>query len=386
MQQAPDTHALMDEILTRENLTRAWKRVHANKGAPGIDGLRIGEFAAYFRAHGPAILAAVRRGDYRPYPLRRAYIDKEDGSQRGLGIPTVLDRVIQQAIAQVLSPIFEATFSEYSYGFRPKRSQHQAVTQVQAYVAQGRKIAVDVDLSKFFDRVNHDFLMTQLGKKIRDKAVLKLIAQYLRAGVIEDGHWQATREGVPQGGPLSPLLSLASVTRFIERRLKLKVNDQKSHVVPIRQCKFLGFSFHGKSLIWHPKVLIKFKREVKTLTSRSQGKSMEAVIRNLSIYLRGWINYFGIAKGYQKCIDLDQWIRRRLRMYLWKQWRRARTRVKHLLAMGVPKTLAICCGASGKSYWHSAKTEGIHRAISNEYLGSLGLISLRDRWVEIHYG
>lgn len=424
MQQPPDTHALMDEILARENLTRAWMRVHANKGAPGIDGLRIDEFAAYFRAQGPAILAALRRGDYRPYPVRRVYIDKEDGSQRGLGIPTVLDRVIQQAIAQVLSPIFETTFSEYSYGFRPKRSQHQAVTQVQTYVAQGRKIAVDVDLSKFFDRVNHDFLMTQLGKKIRDKAVLKLIAQYLRAGVVEDGHWQATREGVPQGGPLSPLLSnvvldlldkelekrghafarwaddfvilvhsqragervLASITRFIERRLKLKVNDQKSHVVPIRQCKFLGFSFHGNNLVWHPKVLDTFKREVRMLTSRSQGKSMATVIRNLSVYLRGWINYFGIAKGYQKCIDLDQWIRRRLRMYLWKQWRRARTRVKHLLAFGVPKTLAICCGASEKSYWRSAKTEGIHRAITNEYLESLGLISLRDRWVEIHYG
>ncbi|MFZ5604122.1 MAG: group II intron reverse transcriptase/maturase [Pseudomonadota bacterium] len=424
MQQAPDTHALMDEILSRENLTRAWKRVHSNKGAPGIDGLRIDEFAAYFRAHGPTILAALHRGDYRPYPVRRVYIDKEDGSQRGLGIPTVLDRVIQQAIAQVLSPIFEATFSEYSYGFRPKRSQHQAVTQVQTYVAQGRKIAVDVDLSKFFDRVNHDFLMTQLGKKIRDKAVLKLIAQYLRAGVVEDGHWQATREGVPQGGPLSPLLSnvvldlldkelekrghafarwaddfvilvhsqragervLASITRFIERRLKLKVNDQKSHVAPIRQCKFLGFSFHGNSLVWHPKVLDKFKREVRALTSRSQGKSVEAVIRNLSVYLRGWINYFGIAKSYQKCIDLDQWIRRRLRMYLWKQWRRARTRVRHLLALGVPTTLAICCGASEKSYWRSAKTEGIHRAITNEHLEGLGLVSLRDRWVEIHYG
>lgn len=424
MQSLPDTHSLMDEVLARENLTRAWKHVHSNKGAPGIDGLRIDEFAAYFRAHGPTILAALRRGDYRPYPVRRVYIDKEDGSQRGLGIPTVLDRVIQQAIAQVLSPIFEATFSEYSYGFRPKRSQHHAVTQVQAYVAQGRKIAVDVDLSKFFDRVNHDFLMTQLGKKIRDKAVLKLIAQYLRAGVVEDGHWQATREGVPQGGPLSPLLSnvvldlldkelekrghafarwaddfvilvhsqrageriLASITRYIERRLKLKVNDQKSQVVPIRQCKFLGFTFHGNSLIWHPKALDKFKREVRMLTSRSQGKSMAVVIRNLSVYLRGWINYFGIAKGYQKCIDLDQWIRRRLRMYLWKQWRRARTRVRHLLALGVPKTLAICCGASEKSYWRSAKTEGIHRAITNEHLEGLGLVSLRDRWVEIHYG
>lgn len=424
MPHAPDTHSLMDEVLSRENLTRAWKRVHANKGAPGIDGLRIEEFAAYFRAHGPSVLAALRRGDYRPYPARRTYIEKEDGSLRGLGIPTVLDRVIQQAIAQVISPLFDPAFSPYSYGFRPGRSQHQAITQVQTYVAQGRKTAVDVDLSKFFDRVNHDVLMTQLGKKIRDKALLKLIAHYLRAGFVEDGLWQATHEGVPQGGPLSPLLSnvvldlldkelekrgyafarwaddfvilvysqragervLASVTRFVERRLKLKVNEQKSQVVPTSRCKFLGFSFHGCNLVWHRKALDKFKREVRTLTNRSQGKSLAEVIRNLSIYLRGWINYFGIAKGFQKCIDLDQWIRRRLRMYLWKQWRRARTRVRNLLALGVPKELAICCGASGKSYWHSAKTEGIHRAISNEYLESQGLISLRDRWVAIHYG
>ena len=424
MQATPDTHSLMDEVLDRDNLIRAWKRVRANKGAPGIDGLRIDQFTAYFRAQGPSVLAAIRRGDYQPYPVRRAYIEKEDGSLRGLGIPTVLDRVIQQAIIQVISSIFEPTFSEYSYGFRPKRSQHQALAQVQEYVAQGRRTAVDVDLSKFFDRVNHDFLMTQLGKKIRDKALLKLVAQYLRAGAVEDGLWRATYEGVPQGGPLSPLLSnvvldlldkelekrghkfarwaddfvilvhskragervFASITRFIERRLKLKVNDQKSQVVPTSRCKFLGFSFHGKNLVWHDKALAKFKREVRTRTNRSQGKSVQAIIQNLTVYLRGWINYFGIAQGYQKCIDLDQWIRRRLRMVFWKQWRRARTKVRNLLAMGVPLELAVSCGASGKSYWRSAKTEGIHRAISNEFLESLGLISLRDRWVEIHYG
>jgi len=424
MQAAPDPHSLMDEVLARENLIRAWKRVRANKGAPGIDGLKIEEFTAYFRAHGQSVLAAIGRGDYLPYPVRRTYIEKEDGSLRGLGIPTVFDRVIQQAIVQVISPLFEPTFSEYSFGFRPKRSQHQAVSQVQEYIAQGRRIAVDVDLSKFFDRVNHDFLMTQLGKKIRDKTLLKLIAQYLRAGVVEDGLWEETREGVPQGGPLSPLLSnvvldlldkelerrghkfarwaddfvilvhsqragervLASITRFIERRLKLKVNEQKSRVGPTSRCKFLGFSFHGKSLVWHSSALDKFKREVKTRTNRSKGKSVDAIIKNLNVYLRGWINYFGIAQGFQKCIDLDQWIRRRIRMYFWKQWRKARTRVRNLMAMGVPKELAIACGSSGKSYWRSAKTEGTHRAINNEFLENLGLISLRDRWVEIHYG
>jgi RNA-directed DNA polymerase len=265
--------------------------------------------------------------------------------------------------------------------------------------------------------------MTLLGKKIPDKSLLKLIGKYLRTGAVENGCWFECREGVPQGGPLSPLLSnvvldlldkklekrehnfvryaddfviivntqkagervMASITRFIERKLKLKVNVSKSQVAPINQCKFLGFTFHGKELVWHAKALQQFKYRVKEITGRSRGISMEKKIIELSAYLRGWINYFGIAKGYQKCIELDHWIRRRLRMSYWKMWRRVRTKIQNLMRMGVPEDLAVRCGASNKSYWRSAKTAAIHMALNNDFFANLGLISLRDRWVEIHY-
>ena len=420
----PTTQDLLNQVLNKDNLTQAWKRVRANRGAPGIDGLTIDEFRAHFKSIGPGLIETIREGRYQPYPVKRVYIEKEGGGWRGLGIPTVFDRLIQQAVVQVLTPIFDPDFSEHSYGFRPKHSQHQAVRKVQSYITEGRKTAVDVDLSKFFDRVNHDFLMTQLGKKIKDKGLLKLIAKYLRTGIVENGVLLDCREGVPQGGPLSPLLSnivldvldkelerrnhkfarwaddfiilvgskragdrvLASVTRFVERKLKLKVNDQKSQVVPISKSKFLGFSFRGKKLVWHEDALIKFKYHVRRLTSRTRGISMERCIKELTVYLRGWINYFGIAQGYQKCVDLDAWIRRRLRACYWKQWRKVRTKVRNLLKMGVSQQLAVACGISSKSYWHSSKTKGINIAISNEFLSSQGLSSLRDRWVEIHYG
>ena len=415
---------LLTQALSPDNLNRAWKRVRANKGAPGIDGLATDDFVAYFKAHGHGLIEEIRQGRYQPYPVKRVYIEKEGGGLRGLGIPTVFDRVIQQAIIQVIQPIFDPTFSDSCYGFRPNHSQHQAIEQVQKYVIEGRRTAVDVDLSKFFDRVNHDLLMTLLGRKIRDKGLLRLIVKYLRAGIVEDGVLHECREGVPQGGPLSPLLSnvvldlldkeleqrghkfarwaddfiilvhskragdrvLTSITRFVERKLKLKVNDQKSQVVPVRRCKFLGFSFQGKNLVWHADVLLKLKRKVRQLTNRSQGKSMKTIIQKLTVYLRGWINYFGVAQGYQKCIDLDHWIRRRLRMCFWKQWRKTKTKVRNLVRLGVPLEIAIPTGSSNKGYWHSARTPGINMALSNEYLSSLGLCSLRDRWVEIHYG
>lgn len=414
---------LFSAALSRENLNTAWQRVRSNKGAAGIDGIAIDDFVVHFKRVGQSLVAAIHAGEYQPLPVKRVYIRKPDGGERALGIPTVFDRVIQQAIAQVIGPIFDAGFSEYSYGFRPKRSQHDAVKQLQRYVDEGKRIAVDVDLSKFFDRVNHDLLMTLLGKKIRDKSLLRLIGKYLRAGAIESGCWLACHEGVPQGGPLSPLLSnivldlldkelekrnhhfvryaddfmiavssrkagervMASVTRFVERKLKLKVNTTKSQVAPINQCKFLGFTFRGKELVWHATALQQFKYRVKEITGRSRGVSMERKIVELTVYLRGWINYFGIAKGYQKCIDLDHWIRRRLRMSYWKMWRRVRTKIQNLMRMGVPEDLAVRCGASNKSYWRSAKTAAIHMALNNDFFASLGLISLRDRWVEIHY-
>lgn len=417
------TH-LLEEVVSPDNINKAWKRVRSNKGAPGIDGLTIDKFQEHFKGHGKLLIEEIRQGNYQPYPVKRVFIEKEDGGLRGLGIPTVFDRMIQQAIVQVLTPIFDPTFSEFSYGFRPEHSQHQAVNQVQEYVASGKRTAVDVDLSKFFDRVNHDLLMTQLGRKIQDKSLLKLIYKYLRAGIVENGVLLDCREGVPQGGPLSPLLSnivldpldkelekrghkfarwaddfiilvnskragnrvLKSVTRFVERKLKLKVNDQKSRVVPTSKSKFLGFTFRGKAIAWHPDAERRFKREIKNLTGRSSGKSMKKLIHNLTVYMRGWINYFGIAQGFQKCIDFDSWIRRRLRMCYWKQWRKVRTKVRNLMRLGASLDMAISCGMSSKSYWHSARTPGINLALSNEYLAKQGYYCLRDRWVDIHYG
>jgi RNA-directed DNA polymerase len=413
---------LLDKILAPENLNKAWIRVRKNKGAAGIDGQSIKDFIQHFREHGKGIIEEIRAGRYHPYPVKRVYIEKPDGTLRGLGIPTVLDRVIQQAIVQVLTPIVDPKFSDYSFGFRPNCSQHKAVLQVQEFEKQGRKIAVDVDLSKFFDRVNHDFLMTLLRKITRDKNLLKLIGRLLRAGAVEDGIWQATLEGVPQGGPLSPLLSnivldlldkelekrnhafvryaddfiilvfsqsagervLKSVTRFVERKLKLKVNDQKSQVAPIYKCKFLGFTFRDGKFKWHNSVMGKFKFHVRQITGRSNGVSMEARIAELTIYLRGWINYFGVGQGFEKCTILDRWIRRRLRMCYWKSWRRMSTKVSNLLKLGVPRDLAIRCGSSNKSHWHSSKTEGIHRALPNDFFKRKGLLSLKDRWLEIH--
>ena len=420
----PQTTHLMEEVLSAENLDKAWKRVKANKGAAGIDGLTVNRFVAHFAAQSSTLIDEIRHGRYQPYPVKRVYIEKDDGGLRALGIPTVFDRVIQQAIVQVLQKLFDPTFSEYSFGFRPGRSQHQAMQCVQGYLEEGRRTAVDVDLSKFFDRVNHDFLMTQLGRRIDDKRLLKLIAKYLRAGIVDDGVLSDTREGVPQGGPLSPLLSnvvldlldkelehrghkfaryaddfiilvnskragervLASITRFVEHKLKLKVNDQKSRVVPTSKSKFLGFKFHGKSLRWHPDSVVKFKRRIRELTGRSWGVSMETRIKELNTYLRGWINYFGIAQGYQQSIDLDYWIRRRLRMCHWKQWKNARTRVKNLKRLGVDGKLSVTSGASQKGHWRNSKTKGINIALSLEYFEQKGLFSLRDRWVVIHYG
>lgn len=415
---------LLDYILSKENLNLAWKRVRANKGAAGIDGMTIDAFVPHFKTVGDDIIEAIRQGHYQPLPVKRVYIHKPDGGKRGLGIPTVFDRVIQQAIAQIIGPLFDATFSEFSYGFRPKHSQHHAVKKLQSFIENGKRIAVDVDLSKFFDRVNHDLLMSLLGQQIMDKRLLKLIASYLRAGMVENGCWEACYEGVPQGGPLSPLLSnvvldlldkelekrkhdfvryaddfvivvnskragervMASIKHFVERKLKLQVNDAKSQVVPVSQCKFLGFTFRGVKLAWHDNALQQFKYRVRQITGRSRSIAMEKKIQELTLYLRGWINYFGIAQGYQKCIDLDCWIRRRLRMCFWKNWRRVRTKVRNLLRMGVSESLAVSCGSSGKSYWRSARSEGIQRALNNEFFEKMGLISLRDRWVDIHYG
>jgi len=415
---------LLEQVLKSENLQAAWKRVRANKGAAGIDGMTIDEFPAWVKSgNWIKVTTELKTGQYSPSPVRRVEIDKPDGGKRQLGIPTITDRVIQQAIAQVLTPIFDPDFSNNSFGFRPNRNGQQAVKQIQGIIKTGRCFAVDVDLSKFFDRVNHDLLMTHLGYKVKDKRLLKLIKRYLRAGVIDNLLYSESHEGVPQGGPLSPLLAnimldpldkelekrghkfaryaddftilvkskragervLHSISRYLQHRLKLIVNTIKSRVVKTNDSKFLGFTFRAGNIHWHPNTLNKFKQQVRRLTNRNWGVSMRYQLFKLSQYLRGWINYFGIAKGYQRCVDLDHWIRRRVRMAYWRQWRKPRTKVRNLMKRGVHVQSAVACGITSKGPWRSAKTPGINQALSLDYLKSEGLYSLRDGWIKLHY-
>lgn len=416
-------HNLLECVLARSNLLQAWKRVRANKGAAGVDGMTLDAFPNWLKAHWPRFAVELAAGQYQPAPVRRVEIAKHEGGTRLLGIPTVLDRVIQQAIAQVLTPIFDPGFSTHSYGFRPGRNGQQAVKQVQQHIKQGRKIAVDVDLSKFFDRVDHDLLMTHVGYKVQDKPLLALIGRYLRAGVMENQSFRESREGVPQGGPLSPLLAnimldpldkelekrghsfaryaddvavlvkssragervLRSISSYLQDRLKLVVNTEKSGVVKAAECKFLGFTFKRGTIQWHPKTLSKFKQRVRQLTNRNWGVSMQYQLFKVSQYLRGWINYFGIANCYQLCADLDNWIRRRVRMAYWRQWRKVRTRVRSMTKLGVSLRTAIVCGITSKGPWRSSKTPGIQQALSNAYLREQGLCALRDGWIRLHY-
>jgi len=415
---------LFEHVLRQDNLQAAWKQVRANKGAAGVDGMTIDEFPAWAKSgEWKRVVIELETGQYRPSPVRRVEIDKPDGGIRQLGIPTVIDRVIQQAIAQVLTPVFDPGFSSYSFGLRPGRNGQQAVKQVQGIIKQGRHIAVDVDLSKFFDRVNHDLLMTHLGYKVKDKSLLRLIKLYLRAGVIDNQLYSESREGVPQGGPLSPLLAnimldpldkelekrghkfaryaddftilvksqragervLHSISRYLENRLKLVVNTTKSRVVKTNESKFLGFTFRGGRIQWHPKTVQKFKQQIRRLTNRNWGVSMKYQLFKTSQFIRGWINYFGIANCYQLCVDLDHWIRRRVRMAYWRQWRKPRTKVRNLMKLGVRVQSAVACGITSKGPWRSSKTPGIQQALSNAYLKSQGLYALRDGWIKLHH-
>lgn len=418
------SHDLFEQMLHPANLQQAWKQVRANKGAAGVDGMSIDDFPAWVKlGNWDTVKAALRDGSYQPQPVRRVEIDKPDGGKRPLGIPTVIDRVIQQAIAQVLTPIFDPLFSENSFGFRPNRSGQQAVKQVQQIIKQKRRTAVDVDLSKFFDRVNHDLLMSLLSRRVQDKRLKQLVARYLRAGVIDNQLFHETREGVPQGGPLSPLLAnimldpldkelekrghkfaryaddfiimvksqragervLRSITAYLQNRLKLIINTEKSQVVPVSQSQFLGFTFKHGRINWHTKTLDKFKQQVRKLTNRNWGVSMKYQLFKISQYLRGWINYFGIANCYQLCCDLDHWIRRRVRMAYWRQWRKPRTKVRNLMKLGVHVQAAVACGITSKGPWRSAKTPGINQALNDDFLKKAGLVSLRDGWIKLHY-
>ena len=408
----------LEAVLASDNLARAWKRVKANKGAPGIDGVTIEDFPAHAREHWPELREQIEQGRCQPQAVRRVEIPKPAGGKRMLGIPTVTDRVVQQAIAQVLTPIFDPSFSDSSFGFRPGRNAHQAIRQVQAFVTDGYRIAVDIDLAKFFDTVNHDVLMNLLGRTIVDRRLLDLIGRYLRAGVLVGGHFEPSEVGTPQGGPLSPLLAnillnqldgeletrghrfaryaddlvilvksqragervMRSITRYLETTLKLTVNLAKSKVAPMSECSFLGFTMAGKKIRWTDKALVNFKQPVKELTSRSWGVSMDYRLRKLGQYVRGWTAYYGISQYYRPVPELDDWIRRRIRMCYWKQWRWVRTKIKHLLALGVSLKTAIQHGVSSKSYWHMARTPGLQQALSNAWLKAQGLVSVKGLW------
>ncbi|MBK7235240.1 MAG: group II intron reverse transcriptase/maturase [Sterolibacteriaceae bacterium] len=370
---------LMEAVLSSANVKRAWRRVKSNRGAPGIDGMHIDDFPAYAREHWPAIRQSLHDGRYQPQPVRRVMIPKAGGGERALGIPTVVDRVIQQAIAQVMTPIFDPDFSDSSYGFRPRRSAHDALRQVRADIKAGYRIAVDLDLAKFFDNVDHDILMACVARKVRDKRLLALIGKYLRAGVLINDELQPSELGTPQGGPLSPLLAnillddldkelegrrhrfaryaddlmvlvkseragqrvKASLTTYLNRRLKLPVNEKKSQVAKVEQCTFLGFTFRRKKLRWSDAAFADFKHRLRELTGRSWGVSMQHRFEKLGQYLRGWMGYFGISEYYRPILELDEWLRRRVRMCYWKQWRSTRTKISHLLALGVGKRTAI---------------------------------------------
>ena len=413
-----ETLQLLEDVLASDNLRRAWKRVKANKGAPGIDGVTIEDFPGHARMHLLHIKEQITAGHYQPQAVRRVQIPKPDGGKRMLGIPTVMDRVIQQAVAQVLTPIFDPTFSESSFGFRPGRNALQAIRQVQATVQEGRTIAVDIDLAKFFDTVNHDVLMALLAKTIGDKALLSLIGRYLRAGVLVGEHVEPSEVGTPQGGPLSPLLAnilldqldrelqrrghrfaryaddmiilvkseraaqrvMQSITRYLEHTLKLKVNPAKSKVAPMSECSFLSFTIKGKKIRWTDKALAQFKHRVKELTGRSWGVSMDYRLQKLGQYVRGWTAYFGISQYYTPVPGLDDWIRRRVRMCYWKQWRWPRTKIRNLLDLGVSRKTAIQHGVSSKSYWHMARTPAVQQALSNAWLKMQGLVSVKDLW------
>ncbi len=415
---------LWEEIWTKENLTQAMKRVERNGGAAGIDGMTVKELRPYLKEHWLEIKEALESGKYRPKPVKRVEIAKPDGGVRELGIPTVIDRLLQQAIAQILTPIFEQKFSAHSYGFRPGRSAHDAVKAAQEYAQEGNEWVVDIDLEKFFDRVNHDMLMARIAREVKDKRVLKLIRAYLNSGVMINGVKMGTEEGTPQGGPLSPLLSnimlddldkelekrghkfvryaddcniyvkteraggrvMESVRKFLEEKLKLKVNQKKSKVEKANRVKFLGFSFYkrkGEVLVRVAgRSLERFREKLRKLTKRTRRGKIADIIQEINAYIVGWIGYYRLAKTPSVYEGLDGWIRRRLRQMIWKRWKRGTTRYKELVKLGVPKWYAQE-GAGGTSPWRMAASPVINQALSNGYFRNLGLKSVKIRYQEL---
>jgi len=415
-----NTIQLREEVCKRENLKEALRRVKANRGSAGIDGMTVGQLSGYLKEHWLTIREQLLNGTYEPQPVRRVEIEKPDGGgMRKLGIPTTLDRFLQQAVMQVLQRQWDPTFSDHSYGFRPGRSAHQAVAQAQKHTAEGYSWVVDLDLEKFFDRVSHDKLMGQIAKRVEDKRLLKLIRAFLNAGVMENGLVSPSVEGTPQGGPLSPLLSnlvldeldrelerrghryvryaddcniyvrseragqrvMKSITQFITQKLKLKVNETKSAVARPQERKFLGFSFTAGPEVKRviaPKALDRFKRRIREITRRAKGVSIETTMEELAPYMRGWRSYFGFCETPRVLVHLTCWVRVRLRVALWRQWKTPRRRRAALLALGVHPKLASNTAGSGRGSWYLAHAKALSVGLSNAYFKSLGLPTLED--------
>jgi len=411
---------LLERVVASQNMRAALKRVEQNKGAAGSDGMMVKELRALLLSQWPSLKAALLLGTYRPQPVKRVEIPKPTGGTRALGIPNVLDRLIQQALLQVLTPLFDPYFSPHSYGFRPGKRGHDAVRQAQEYVREGYVFVVDLDLEKFFDRVNHDKLMARVAQKVSDKRVLRLMRQFLESGVLIDGLVSATQEGTPQGGPLSPLLSnivlddldkelecrghkfvryaddcniyvrsrragervKASVTAFVLERLCLRVNEAKSAVDRPWKRKFLGFTLYqvDKRIRLAEASLARVKEKIRSLTQRSASVSMSERIRQLNQYLGGWMGYFALSEVPSPFSDLDEWLRSRLRMCQWKAWKRTRTRVRHLRALGLKESDVWGAAGSRKSYWRTAGSAPLKKALSNAYWQAQGLMALADRY------
>lgn len=418
---------LLEEILNQNNLNKAYKKVVANKGVAGIDGITVEEEFDYLKENKDRIINQIRKRKYKPQPVKRVQIPKENGKMRNLGIPTVTDRIIQQAIFQVISPIFEVQFNDNSFGFRPNRSCEQAVIRALEYLNDGYEWIVDIDLEKFFDTVNQDKLITIIGKTITDGDVVSLIRKYLSAGVMEKGIVKATTVGTPQGGNLSPLLSnimlneldkeldarglnfvryaddciilvksekaanrvLTSITKFIEKKLGLKVNAEKSKVTRPTQTKYLGFSFwKSPKGQWKPKPHLKsyqkLVRKLKQLTDRSWSISLDNRIKKINYVVRGWVNYFRIANMKNKITKIDEHLRVRVRVIIWKQWKKIRKKCESLQKLGVPFEIAFNCANTRKGYYQICKTRYIQFAINNERLRKRGLVFLLDQYEKVH--
>lgn len=421
-----DTSMLLEEVLERNNMLLALKRVISNKGSHGVDGMKIDELREHIKKHWDTIKAKILESKYNPSPVRRVEIPKVDGGVRLLGIPTVQDRLIQQAIAQILSRIYEPLFSNNSFGFRPRRGAKDAVTKSKQYINEGNRWVIDMDLEKFFDKVNHDILMGKLEKKIKDKRLLSLIRKYLKSGILINGVSVTSAEGTPQGGPLSPLLAnimldeldkelekrrhkfcryaddnnvyvkskragirvMESMIKLIENKLKLKVNKDKSAVDFVSKRKFLGFSFYfakgGAEIRIHEKSIKRFKDKIKFYTNRNIGISMESRLKKLNQIMRGWINYYGIANAVAKLKELDKLIRRRLRACIWKQWKKISTRHRNLVKLGINKYKAWEYANTRKGYWRISKSPILSKSLNNKYLESLGFVSLTQTYQMMH--